>query len=150
MIIHRESVIHSMAEFVDGSIMAHMGKTDMVLPIQYALTHPRRRLSSLGSLDLEKLGRLSFAAPDRESFPCLELCYEAGRRGGTAPTVLNAADEVAVGAFLEGEIGFLDIFAINQHVLETSGEGQMDSLEAVLAADRVGREKAREWIAARN
>lgn len=150
VVVHRESVIHSMAEFVDGSILAHMGKTNMVLPIQYALTHPRRRPSALGSLDLEKLGKLSFAAPDRKNFPCLELCYEAGRRGGIAPALLNAADEVAVGAFLQGKIGFLDIFAINQHVLETSGGGQIDSLEAVLAADRTGREKAREWIAAGN
>jgi len=149
VVIHRESVIHSMAEFVDGSILAHLGKTDMVLPIQYALTHPERRPAPLEFLDLVKLGRLSFAGPDRAGFPCLELCYQAGRRGGVAPAALNAADEVAVDAFLRGRIGFLDIEELNAHVLAETSDEQVDSLETVLAADRLARSRAEEWLARR-
>ena len=149
VVIHRESVIHSMVEFVDGSILAHLGKTDMVLPIQYALTHPQRQPAPLEFLDLEKLGQLSFAAPDRAGFPCLELCYEAGRRGGTVPAALNAADEVAVNAFLQGRIGFLDIEKLNAHILAEAPDEPVDSLETVLAADNRARCQAREWLACR-
>jgi len=146
VVIHRESVVHSMVEFVDGSILAHLGKTDMLLPIQYALTHPQRRPSPLGKLDLEQVGKLSFAAPDQANFPCLELCYQAGKRSGIAPAVLNAADEVAVGAFLQGKIGFLDIAAVSQHVLERCEDGPADCLGGVLEADTWARERAGAWI----
>ena len=100
VVVHRQSVVHSLVEFIDGSVLAHMGKTDMFLPIQYALTHPERYEVPIQSLDLETLGQVSFAAPDRENFPALDLCYKAGQIGGTAPAVLNAANEVAVAAFL--------------------------------------------------
>jgi 1-deoxy-D-xylulose-5-phosphate reductoisomerase len=146
VIIHRQSVVHSLVEFVDGSILAHLGKTDMLLPIQYALTHPRRQPSPLGRLDLAEVGQLSFAAPDRENFPCLELCYRAAREGGTGPAVLNAANEVGVEAFLAGRIGFLEIGEINEFVLEKGGGGKADSLEAVLTADAQGRRLARERV----
>ena len=146
VVIHRQSVVHSLVEFVDGAILAHLGKTDMLLPIQYALTHPRRQPSPLGRLDLAEVGQLSFAAPDRENFPCLELCYQAAREGGTGPAVLNAANEVGVEAFLAGRIDFLEIGEINEFVLEKGGGGEADSLEAVLAADALGRRLARERV----
>ena len=149
VVIHRESIVHSLVEFADATMLAHLGKTDMILPIQYALTHPQRRASPLQGLDLAQVARLSFAAPDRENFPCLELCYEAGRRGGVAPAVLNAANEVAVAAFLGGEIGFLDIAAINRFALDSCSPAPADSLAAVLAADVSGRQWARQWIGRR-
>ena len=149
VVIHRESIVHSLVEFADATMLAHLGKTDMILPIQYALTHPQRRASPLQGLDLAQVARLSFAAPDRENFPCLELCYEAGRRGGGAPAVLNAANEVAVAAFLGGEIGFLDIAAINRFALDSCSPAPADSLAAVRAADVSGRQWARQWIGRR-
>jgi len=147
VVVHPESVIHSLVELADGALLAHLGRTDMMLPIQYALTHPRRLPSPLESVDLVRLGKLNFAAPDRENFPCLELCYQAGRMGGTAPAALNAADEVAVERFLRGEIGFLDIARINQRALEAHRPGPADSLDTVLEEDRRVRCLAREWIA---
>ena len=149
VVIHRESIVHSLVEFADTSMLAHLGKTDMILPIQYALTHPHRRPSQLQGLDLAQVGKLSFAAPDRVNFPCLELCYEAGRRGGTVPAVLNAANEVAVEAFLMEQIGFLDIATINRFALDGCQNGPADSLAVVLEADDFGRQRAREWIAER-
>lgn len=144
VVVHRESTVHSMVEFVDGSILAHLGKTDMQLPIQYALTHPERRSTALEKLDLVELGRLSFAAPDWENFPCLELCYRAGRAGGVVPAALNAANEVAVDAFLSGRIGFLDIAAINERLVEACDPAPADSLQSVFEADRWARSLARE------
>ncbi|MCC7263696.1 MAG: 1-deoxy-D-xylulose-5-phosphate reductoisomerase [Candidatus Latescibacteria bacterium] len=146
VVIHPESVVHSLAEFVDGALLAHLGRTDMVMPIQYALTHPQRRPAPLERLDLAKVGQLRFSAPDRENFPCLELCYEAGRRGGIAPALLSAADEVAVAAFLAGRIRFLDIADLNRHVLDSQPASPADTLAAVLAADQLGRRLAAEWI----
>jgi 1-deoxy-D-xylulose-5-phosphate reductoisomerase len=148
VVIHRESVIHSMVEFVDGAIMAHLGPTDMVLPIQYALTHPQRRSSVLGSLDLTRVGSLSLAAPDREAFPCLDLCYAAGRQGGRVPAALNAANEVAVNAFLDGQIAFLHIHACVAHVTAQTLPGSALTVEDVLTADREARAQARAWVAA--
>jgi len=149
VVIHPESVVHSLAEFTDGALLAHLGRTDMSMPIQYALTHPARRPASLERLDLTQVGQLRFAAPDRENFPCLDLCYRAGRAGGTAPALLSGADEVAVAAFLEGRISFLDIAELNRQVLEAQPVGPADSLAAVLAADAQGRRLAAEWIANR-
>ena len=146
VVVHRQSVIHSLVEFIDGSVLAHMGKTDMFLPIQYALTHPERYEVPIQSLDLEMLGQVSFAAPDRENFPALDLCYQAGQIGGTAPAVLNAANEVAVAAFLAGEIGFLDIAALNSQVLEACGGEAAVSIDAVLDQDHYARRLAREWV----
>ena len=149
VVIHRQSIVHSMVEFVDGSILAHLGKTDMVLPIQYALTHPRRQPALLEKLDLVRAGTLTFDAPNGEHFPCLPLCYEAGRRGGCAPAVLNATNEVAVEAFLQGNIRFLDIAAINQESLVDYDEVELDSLPAVLEVDHMARRRAREQVLAR-
>ena len=150
VVIHQESVVHSIAEFIDGSMLAHLGRTDMALPIQYALTYPERRPSPLAPLDLVELGRLSFARPDRENFPCLELGYQAGRTGGTAPAVLSAANEEAVAGFLRGEIGFLEIAAINQQVLEACQPVPVDSLKAVIEADHWARCWDREWMKKRS
>lgn len=148
VVVHRESVIHSMVELVDGSILAHLGQTDMLLPIQFALTQPDRRPSSLERLDLISLGSLHFEAPDRDNFPCLDLCYEAARCGGTAATLLSAANEVSVGAFLRGEIGFLDIYDVNRRVLDQCEVTAADCLDAVLAADAAGREAAHAAVVA--
>ena len=146
VIVHRESVVHSMVEFADGSWLAHLGKTDMKLPIQYALTHPGRQPATLEALDLIAVGALHFEEPDWTGFPCLRLCGEAGRTGGCAPAALNAADEVAVAAFLEGRIGFLDIYEINREVCEQAGgppvQGDAASLDDVLEADRDARRLA--------
>jgi 1-deoxy-D-xylulose-5-phosphate reductoisomerase len=147
VVIHRQSVVHAVVEFSDGSLLAHMGKTDMMLPIQYALTHPERREVPLDNLDLKQVGQLSFAAPDRENFPCLDLCYEAGRSGGTFPAALNAANEEAVGAFLARKIGFLDIADLNCDVLARCGTQEAISLESILDEDRCARRLAREWVA---
>ena len=147
VVVHRQSVVHSLVEFCDGAILAHMGKTDMFLPIQYALTHPGRHTVPIEPLDLAGLGQLTFAAPDRENFPCLDLCYDAGRRGGTAPAALNAANEEAVGAFLGGGIGFGDIADLNGAIMADWSEGDAADVGDVLAADRVARQHAEEWIA---
>jgi len=147
VIVHRQSVVHSLVEFADGAMLAHMGKTDMLLPIQYALTHPERRAAPIEPLDLVKLHQLTFAAPDRESFPCLDLCYEAGSKGGTAPAALNAANEEAVVAFLAGHIGFLEIGELNRRVLDACNAQEVVDIEQVFAEDDRARRQAREWIA---
>ena len=123
VVVHRQSIVHSLVEFCDGAILAHMGKTDMFLPIQYALTHPGRHTVPIEPLDLAALGQLTFAEPDWENFPCLDLCYGAGRCGGTAPAALNAANEEAVGAFLGGRIAFGDIADVNSAVMAGWPEG---------------------------
>ena len=156
VLIHRESIVHSIVEFRDGAMLAHVGKTDMTLPIQYALTHPGRGESLLSSLDLAEVGKLSFSAPDRKTFGCLALCYHVGKRGGVLPAVLNAANEVAVEAFLVGEIGFLDIERINRSAVEACESGASESpgivrgeelrIEAILAADEWSRQLARRLI----
>lgn len=146
VILHRQSVVHSMVEFVDGSILAHLGKTDMALPIQYALTYPQRARAPVERLDLASLGRLDFAAPDAARYPALALCYGAGRMGGTAPAALNAANEEAVGAFLAGRIGFVDIVALNEAVLDRWQSTPIDGIEAVWQADRWARQQAQAWI----
>ena len=150
VVVHRQSVVHALVEFADGSLLAHLGKTDMMLPIQYALTHPQRRKVPLDPLDLEQVGQLNFAAPDRVNFPGLELCYEAARRGGTVPAALNAANEEAVGAFLARQIGFLDIADLNRDVLARCDAQEAVSLESILDADRDARRLAREWVARRS
>lgn len=149
VLIHRQSVVHSLVELVDGALLAHLGKTDMSLPIQYALTHPERRPSPLGRLDLAAVGQLSFARPDRENFPCLDLCYAAGQSGGTAPAALNAANEVAVAAFLAGQIGFLDIAALNADLLEAHTVRDAAEIGEVFAVDAEVRHAAQQWIVQR-
>lgn len=138
VVVHRESVIHSMVEYQDNAVVAQLGVPDMAVPIQYALTYPRRMPSPAGELDLCALGKLTFYPPDREAFPCLELCREALRRGGLVPAAVNGANEQAVALFLEGKIGFLDIPRLVEAAMDRQDPGVV-TLEAVLEADREAR-----------
>ncbi|MEO5857790.1 MAG: 1-deoxy-D-xylulose-5-phosphate reductoisomerase [Pyrinomonadaceae bacterium] len=142
VIVHPQSVVHSMVEMIDGSVIAQLGVTDMKHPIQYALTYPDRQAGCLEALNLGRLGDLSFEEPDRERFPCLDLAYDALRVGGTMPAVLNAANEIAVGAFLGGKIGLADIATLNKGVMEEHTPIPADSLDAVLNADEWARTRA--------
>lgn len=142
VIVHPQSIVHSMVEMVDGSIIAQMGATDMKHPIQYALTFPERREGCLHALDFGKLGQLTFEEPDVDRFPCLALAYDALRAGGTMPAVLNAANEVAVRAFLDGKVGLADIAAINKAVMDEHEQSPADSLESILNADGWARSRA--------
>ncbi|MCX7016782.1 MAG: 1-deoxy-D-xylulose-5-phosphate reductoisomerase [Candidatus Sumerlaeota bacterium] len=146
VVIHPESTIHSMVEYVDGSILAQMGRTDMYLPIQNALTYPNRRPNRFAPLDFAALGALTFEAPDLERFPALRLAYEAGRAGGTAPTVLNAANEVAVARFLRHEIRYVDIPALIAEALEAHENQPSPTLDALYAVDEWARGKARRYV----
>jgi 1-deoxy-D-xylulose-5-phosphate reductoisomerase len=138
--VHPQSIVHSMVELVDGSIIAQLGVTDMRLMIQYALTYPDRLPTQMPRLGLEKLSRLEFFEPDTKRFPCLRLAYEALREGGTAPAALSAANEIAVACFLERRIKFMDIPRIIAETLESHDTQPAGSLEAVLEADRWARE----------
>jgi 1-deoxy-D-xylulose-5-phosphate reductoisomerase len=140
--VHPQSVVHSMVEFVDGSILAQLGLTDMRIPIQYALTYPERWECKLPSLDIHKLSKLDFLEPDREKFQCLDLAFRALRAGGTAPAALNAANEVAVQCFLDGRIGFDGIPRIISAVLDAHIPMPASSLAAILNADAWARERA--------
>ena len=143
VVLHRESIVHSLVEFSDGSVKAQLGLPDMRLPIQCALAWPERMPEPPApALDLAAVGTLTFGQPVVGRFPCLRLAMEAGRLGGTAPAALAAADEVAVARFLAGEIGFLDIPAIVERVLERHEHAPDDDLDAVLAADAWAREAA--------
>jgi 1-deoxy-D-xylulose-5-phosphate reductoisomerase len=142
VLVHPESIIHSMVEYVDGSVLAQLGTTDMQIPIQYALTYPSRAMTPVPRLDLAGLGRLHFHAPDRAKFPCIGLAYEAGRRGGTAPAVLNAANEVAVRRFLEGGLRFDRIPRIIEKVLSRHRPLTSGGLDGILSADRWARLEA--------
>ncbi|HXX37903.1 MAG TPA: 1-deoxy-D-xylulose-5-phosphate reductoisomerase [bacterium] len=139
VVIHPQSLVHSCVELVDGAVLAQLGPRDMRLPIQYALTYPERRPSSIAPLDLRQLGTLGFEAPDPDRFPLLGYAREALGRGGTALTALGAADEVAVQLFLEGRIGFLEIARIIRRVLDHHHDRAADSLERILEADREAR-----------
>lgn len=138
VVVHRESVIHSMVEYQDNAVVAQLGVPDMAVPIQYALTYPLRMPSPAGELDLCALGKLTFYPPDREAFPCLELCREALRRGGLVPAAANGANEQAVALFLEGKIGFLDIPRLVEAAMDRQDPGVV-TLEAVLEADQEAR-----------
>lgn len=143
VVIHPQSIVHSMVEYVDGSVLAQLGIPDMAIPISYILAYPERlTLDHLPSLDLVKAGRLEFVAPDTERFPCLALAYEALRARGSAPAVLNAANEVLVATFLEGGIGYLDIPGIAARVLEKHDILQDAPLDALLDADAWARRTA--------
>lgn len=144
VVLHRESIVHSLVEFSDGSVKAQLGVPDMRLPIQLALAYPERMPSPpMPALDLAAVGTLHFGRPDMDRFPCLRLAMEAGRRGGTFPCVMAAADEIAVERFMAGEIGFLDIPRVVQSVLENHAGIADPDLETVLAVDRQAREEAR-------
>jgi 1-deoxy-D-xylulose-5-phosphate reductoisomerase len=142
VIVHPQSVVHSMVEFVDGSIIAQIGRTDMCHPIQYALTYPDRKENCIEPLDISQLSQLTFEEPDIERFPCLDLAYRALRAGGTMPAALNAANEVSVQAFLDGKIGFGEIHRINASVMDEHEPGPGSTLETVLAADEWSRTRA--------
>jgi 1-deoxy-D-xylulose-5-phosphate reductoisomerase len=150
VVLHRESIIHSLVEFCDGSIKAQLGMPDMRLPIQCALTYPQRLPTSRPKrLDLGRLGSLAFSQPDLRRFPCLGLALEAGRRGGVFPTVMAAADEVAVDHFLAGHITFLDIAKMIEATLSAHPSVSDPSLEEVLAADTWARQWAEDWLRAK-
>lgn len=142
VVVHPQSVIHSMVEYVDGSVLAQLGNPDMRTPIAHALAYPQRVDAGVDSLDLFQIARLTFLPPDLERFPCLALAYAALREGGSAPALLNAANEVAVAAFLERRLGFMDIPRVIGKVLERAERLAVDSLDAVLAADALGRRHA--------
>jgi 1-deoxy-D-xylulose-5-phosphate reductoisomerase len=146
VVVERKSIVHSLVEFVDGSVSALLSPPDMRLPIQFALTSPERRETSFPKLDLEAMGAISFERPDLERFPCLGLAYDALRRGGTAPAVLSAADEVSVEAFLADRIMYGDIHAVLSKILSAHKATEAGSLEAVLRADRWARSEAQRLI----
>jgi 1-deoxy-D-xylulose-5-phosphate reductoisomerase len=140
VLLHDESVIHSMVQFADGSVMAQLGTPDMRIPIQYALTWPDRLDSPARRLDLAEIGRLHFRRADFARFPMLRLAYEAGRTGGTLPAVFNAANEAAVQLFLQRKIRFLQIEEIVERVMEAHRIEPHPDLDGVLGADRHARE----------
>ena len=146
VVIHPQSVLHSAVEFVDGSWKGHLGQPDMRIPIQYALTSPGRAGSPASQFDLAGMS-LTFEEPDRVNFPALDLAFEAGEQGGSSPAVLNAADEVAVEAFLQRRLGFLGIVEVVASTLETMTWRPLDTVEDVLEADREARETAASFVA---
>lgn len=147
VVIHPESIVHSLVDYTDGSVLAQLGAPDMRTPIAVALAWPERIATPVPALDLAALGKLTFKAPPhRRDFPCLTLAYEALRTGGGAPVVLNAANEVAVAAFLAGQIAFLDIPHLIEACLASVSESAPDSLAAVLPWDRQTREQAHAWV----
>ena len=147
VVIHPQSIVHSMVELIDGSVIAHLGITDMRLPIQYACSYPERwDGGGLPSLDLTRVGALEFRPPTSGSFPCLELAYRALRAQGTAPVVLNAANEVAVEAFLDRKLGFMGIPRVIDRALSAHHPENLSTLEVVRRVDRWAREYARDAI----
>lgn len=147
VVVHPQSVIHSMVEYVDGSVLAQLGNPDMRTPIAHALCYPERMESGVPSLNLFDIARLEFETPDFERFPCLRLAYEALAAKGNMPAIMNAANEVAVESFLDGKMPFLAIPEMIEQVMQTSPWQEMTTLDEVLAADASARESAREWLA---
>lgn len=146
VVIHPQSVIHSLVQYVDGSVLAELGNPDMRTPIAYALGYPERIDAGVGQLDLFKVAQLNFEEPDLDRFPCLRLAFEALERGGSAPAILNAANEVAVAAFLDRRLAFTDIARLNEEVLQTVSVNAAATLEEVIAADQVARATAQNWL----
>ena len=144
VIIHREAVVHSIVEFVDGCMLAQLSEPDMCFPIQYAMLYPERIANSMKPLDLTEWGTLSFSLPDRKKFPALDFAYEALRQGGTMPAVMNAANEVAVEKFRKGEIAFPQIWAIIGKVMKQHKTEKQKDIETVLRADAWARKTAEE------
>lgn len=139
VVIHRQSIVHSLVEFVDGAVLAQLGVPDMRIPIQLALTYPQRKENPAQGLDLLNCGSLSFAAPDLEAFPCLKIALNAARQGGTACVAMNGANEVAAAKFLRGEIGFYDIPALIETAMQAVPFIAEPTLDQILAADRRAR-----------
>ncbi|WP_409276518.1 1-deoxy-D-xylulose-5-phosphate reductoisomerase [Pseudomonas defluvii] len=146
VVVHPQSVIHSLVDYVDGSVLAQLGNPDMRTPIANALAWPERIDSGVAPLDLFAIARLDFQAPDEQRFPCLRLSREAADAGGSAPALLNAANEVAVAAFLERRIRFPEIASMIEHVLDHESVVAVDTLEAVFAADHQARLLADQWL----
>lgn len=146
ILIHPQSIVHSMVEYKDGAIIAQLGIPDMTIPISYALSYPHHIKNNLPPLELEKIGTLSFERPDFERFRCIKLAYRAIEVGGSMPTVMNGANEVAVNSFLKNEIGFLDIPYIIERVMSLHEPFSVDSITSVIKADRWARKKAKHFI----
>jgi 1-deoxy-D-xylulose-5-phosphate reductoisomerase len=146
VVVHPQSVIHSMVEYIDGSVLAQLGNPDMRTPIAYALGYPDRIESGVSSLDLLRIAKLEFEAPDFIRFPCLQLAYDALNAGGTAPTILNAVNEVAVSAFLKEQITFCDIPKLITSALDNISIEKVISIEHVIDVDARGRQYASDWI----
>lgn len=146
VVVHPQSVIHSMVEYVDGSVLAQLGNPDMRTPIAYALGYPERLQSGVGSLDLFKIARLDFEAPDTQKFPCLRLAFDALKVGGNAAAIMNAANEVAVEAFIKEKIGFTDIPALIESVMENSPIQAVTDLEMLISSDQEARITAEAWV----
>jgi 1-deoxy-D-xylulose-5-phosphate reductoisomerase len=132
VVVHPQAIVHSLVEFVDGSVIAQLSNPDMRLPIQYALTFPERERSVVQPMDLIKIKSLTFEKPDKKTFPCLELAYEAAHTGGTLPCVMSVANEIAVGRFLQGQIKFVDIPKIIRYIMKKHSPKKIKSLEDVL------------------
>jgi 1-deoxy-D-xylulose-5-phosphate reductoisomerase len=143
VVVHPQSIVHSLVEFVDGSVLAQLSVTDMCFPIQYAVTYPERRPSGLPPLDLAKIGSLTFEAPDEKRFPALRLARESGEAGGTLPGVFNAANEVAVEAFLEEKISFPRIWEMVETVMSAHRNEKKPDLATIIAADQWARDQAK-------
>jgi 1-deoxy-D-xylulose-5-phosphate reductoisomerase len=146
VVVHPQSTVHSMVEFVDGSVLAQLGPTDMRMPIQYALTYPERVASKEVALDWTRLKRLDFQKASTRRFPCLRLAREAMKKGGALPCALNAADEVAVAAFLERRLPFLGIAEVIERVLGRTPRVKFEKMDDVLTADAEARRMAREEV----
>ncbi|HEB67433.1 MAG TPA: 1-deoxy-D-xylulose-5-phosphate reductoisomerase [Gammaproteobacteria bacterium] len=150
IVVHPQSVIHSMVQYVDGSVLAQLGQPDMRTPIAHALAWPERMSAGVEPLDFYRVGNLEFQAPDPERFPALRLAENAARHGGTAPAILNAANEVAVAAFLEGRIRFTQIAELVEDVVNRIAATSATDLDTILAVDRQARAAARDWITHRS
>jgi 1-deoxy-D-xylulose-5-phosphate reductoisomerase len=146
VVIHPQSVIHSLVDYVDGSVLAQLGNPDMRTPISHALAWPERIDSGVAPLDLFAVARLDFQAPDEQRFPCLRLARQVAEIGGTAPALLNAANEIAVQAFLDRRIRFPQIATIIEDVLNLEPAVEVESLDSVLLADASARAHAEQWL----
>jgi 1-deoxy-D-xylulose-5-phosphate reductoisomerase len=146
VLIHPQSIVHSMVELIDGSVIAQLGVTDMRLPIQYACSYPDRWDAPLPALDLARTGHLEFHAPAHDRFPCLGLAYRALAAGGTLAVVLNAANEVAVETFLEGRLGFTSIASVIEKTMNAHEVEHVSTLDVVRRVDRWARAHARELV----
>ena len=149
IVVHPQSVVHSMVEYIDGSVIAQLGVADMGVPILYALTYPERRPTPAARLDLARVGQLTFFEPDPARFPCLRLARHALEQGGAAPVVLNAANEIAVAAFLDRRIAFTDIPELIEDALVDVPAGELESIEACVAVDAETRRRVERAVAAR-
>jgi 1-deoxy-D-xylulose-5-phosphate reductoisomerase len=146
IVVHPQSIVHSLVQFTDGSLLAHLGMPDMRVPIQYALTYPEKRYLRVARLDLAACGRLEFEKPDFRRFPCMALAYAAGRTGGTMPCVMNAANEMAVSFFLSGRIRFSDIPRLIEKAMRRHRPRKSYTLDEILSVDRRTRKEVASWV----